>query len=116
MISYFDYQTFVDKLFVKRREGDEGLMHAASGLSGEAGECLDLVKKTWVYGKELDREKMIEEMGDTFHYLTMLCIKLGISPYDLMANNVAKLRKRYPDGYSDQAAIERKDQQPCSGT
>lgn len=107
-----DYREFVEGLFVKRREGIDGFMHAASGLAGESGEVLDHVKKTWVYGKPFDYAKVLEEMGDTLHYFTMMCIKMGISWEDVIANNVTKLKKRYPNGYSDADAIARADQKP----
>jgi NTP pyrophosphatase (non-canonical NTP hydrolase) len=111
------YRDFVDGLFVKRRQGIEGFVHASMGLAGEAGECLDLVKKSYAYDKPLDTDKLIEEAGDAFHYLNMLCLKLGEAlgkPFgiqDLIDHNVTKLRKRYPNGYSDAAAIARADKQ-----
>ena len=105
-----DYRAFVEGLFVKRREGIDGFMHAASGLAGERGEVLDLIKKTWVYGKPLDYGKVLEEMGNTLHYFTMMCLKMGVSWEDVIDNNVTKLKKRYPNGYSDADTIARADQ------
>lgn len=105
-----DFRAYVDNLFVRRREGLDGTLHACIGLSGESGECLDLVKKTWVTNKELDLHKLQTEAGDTLHYLTMLCIAQGWTLEDLAANNKAKLDIRYPGAvYSDAAAHARKD-------
>lgn len=42
------------------------------GLNGEAGECIDLLKKYLYQGHELDREKMIEELGDVLWYCAEL--------------------------------------------
>lgn len=109
MIGTAEYRDFVDRLFVKRRAGADGFMHAAAGAAGEGGEILDIAKKHWVYGKPLDRAHMLEEIGDCLHYLNQLCILLGIRIEDAMAHNVAKLNKRYPSGYTDEAAIERAD-------
>lgn len=39
----------------------------ATGVSGEAGELLDAVKKSVVYKKPLDRENVVEELGDLRH-------------------------------------------------
>ena len=103
------FRAYVDSLFVRRRDGLEGVLHSCIGLAGEASECLDLVKKSWVYGKPLDVAKLQTEAGDTLHYLVMLCIKQGWTLEDLAANNKAKLDLRYPDGYTDAAAIARKD-------
>lgn len=103
------FRECVNNLFIKRRDGIEGQLHAAVGLSGESGEVLDLIKKSWVYGKPLDTDKLKTEAGDTLHYLVMLCITQGWTLEDLAANNKAKLDLRYPTGYSDAAAIARKD-------
>lgn len=100
----------VDRLFVEKRQGEDGFLHAAVGLSGESGEVLDHIKKMWVYGRVMDREKVIEEMGDVVHYLMMLCIKLDIDFGVLFENNTTKLKKRYPDGFSRAAALARADQ------
>ena len=105
-----DFCAYVDRLFVRRRDGIEGALHAAVGLTGEAAESLDLVKKSWVYGKPLDVQKLQTEAGDTLHYLVMLCITQGWTLEDLAANNKAKLDVRYPNGYTDQDAIARRDQ------
>lgn len=104
-----DYEDFVDRLFQKRRSGEDGLLHAAIGIAGEAGEILDCVKKSWVYGKEIDRAHLIEELGDLIHYYQMLCLVLNIDADVPVENNIAKLKRRYPNGYSDQAAIARAD-------
>lgn len=105
-----DFQQYVDALFVKKRDGIDGQLHATVGMAGESSECLDLVKKSWVYGKPLDLVKLQEEAGDTLHYITMLCIVNGWTLEDLAANNKVKLDKRYPTGYTDAAAIARADQ------
>lgn len=107
------YHGYVNRLFVKRRDGIDGQLHACIGLAGESGECLDLVKKSWVYGKPLDLVKLQTEAGDTLHYLVMLCIANGWTLEDLVANNRAKLNLRYPTGYTDAAAIARADVVPA---
>jgi len=104
-----DYEDFVDRLFQKRRANGDGLLHAAIGIAGEAGEILDAVKKRWVYGKELDREHLIEELGDLIYYYQMMCIVLNIDADVPVQHNIDKLQKRYPNGYSDAAAIARAD-------
>lgn len=106
------YWLFVERLFAKKHTGPDGLMHAAVGMSGEAGEVLDAVKKHWVYGKELDRENLIEELGDSLFYITAMCNLIGVRLADCIAANMDKLNLRYPQGYTDAAAIARADKQP----
>lgn len=104
------YADFVDKLFAKRHIGDDGLMHAAAGISGEAGELLDAIKKVWVYGKPIDIANIIEELGDMEFYMQALRTRLGLFRDDTIEANMRKLRKRYPGVvYTDAAAIARAD-------
>lgn len=104
-----DFFALVDRMFVSRRGGADGFLHAAVGLAGEAGEVLEMIKKSWVYDKPLDFSKVEEEMGDVLHYFTMLCILTNLDWTTVIENNMAKLAKRYPNGYSNSAAIARAD-------
>lgn len=86
------------------------LIHAVFGVAGEAGELIDPVKKSMFYGKPLDVENLKEEAGDLLWYIaTALCRALNCTLEDLARANVAKLQKRYPEKYTDQAAIDRAD-------
>lgn len=104
-----NYSEFVAERFTKRHQGHDGLMHCAVGISGEAGELLDAIKKLWVYGKPLDTQNAIEELGDIEFYMEALRGLLGVSRDDVIAANVDKLSKRYPIGYTDALAIARMD-------
>lgn len=106
------YERFVSSLFQKKSTGADGLMHAAAGMAGEAGEVLDLIKKIWANGRPLDfetHEKLVEELGDMMFYMQAMMELLTISPRDVRIANTYKLRKRYPNGYSDEAALARAD-------
>lgn len=103
------FENHVSRLFIKPLDHIGRTLHAAVGIAGEAGEVLDAVKKTWIYGKELDRENILEESGDLLFYITALLTENGFTLEDAMEYNIKKLEKRYPDGYTDSAAIERLD-------
>lgn len=86
------------------------LVHMALGVAGEAGELLDALKRHAIYGKALDRENVIEELGDLEFYLEGIRAALDISRDRVIESNIAKLRKRYPEGaYTNHAAIVRAD-------
>jgi NTP pyrophosphatase (non-canonical NTP hydrolase) len=104
-----NYVSFVLNRFTKLNAGVLGLVHAAVGISGEAGELLDAVKKHWVYGKPLDVQNVIEELGDLEFYAAALRALIGVSREEVIKANVDKLRKRYPDGYTDALAAARLD-------
>lgn len=86
------------------------LNHMAIGISGEAGELLDAIKKATIYCKPLDIENVIEELGDIEFYMEGLRQGLNITREETLTANIAKLKVRY-DGlkYSDQAAQDRAD-------
>ncbi len=70
------------------------MLGAAVGVSSESGELLDEVKKHVFHGKELDKEALILEMGDVYHYLSKLAYVMGISLETIRAKNVQKLESR----------------------
>ncbi len=88
-----------------RAEGSEEVIEAALGLAGEAGETVDIIKKYVYYGKVINGDALLLELGDTLHYLTRLAGMFGWTLEDLMTANIEKLEKRFGKGYSDTAAI-----------
>lgn len=72
---------------------------AALGLAGEAGEVADEVKKIVGHGKRLNAGKLAEEIGDVLYYCAAACDVLELSLAGVAADNIVKLRKRYPDGF-----------------
>lgn len=95
----------------KAMSREHNLIHAALGLTGEAGEFADCIKKNFVYGRELDRENAAEELGDILWFVALACDTLGVSMSDVAGQNIAKLRKRYPTQYQDELAAFRADKQ-----
>ena len=77
------------------------------GLSGETGECADLYKKYMYQGHEFDRQAMKAELGDVLWYVAEMAAGLGITLEDVAAGNIAKLQKRYPDGFDTRRSVER---------
>ncbi len=99
-----DFNSMNDRLTV---DGTKRLLHAGIGLSTEAGEFLDALKKHIFYGKELDRVNLKEEMGDLFWYLAIACDELGVEFEPLMETNIAKLKARYGEKFTEQRAENR---------
>ena len=89
----------------------ELLTNGVLGLSGESGECADLVKKHLFQGHELDAEKLANELGDVAWYLAVASYAIGYSLEAVLQMNVDKLHKRYPDGFSTERSIHREEEQ-----
>ena len=82
----------------------ERLLTAGVGINAEGGEFLEIVKKMIFQGKpynEDNREHLIIELGDIMWYVAQACMALGVSIDDVVARNVQKLLKRYPEGAFD---------------
>lgn len=81
----------------------EGLM----GLNGEAGECIDILKKSMFQGHELDPDHLAEELGDVAWYLAVSAHAIGWSLEDILKKNIEKLEKRYPNGFEVERSVNR---------
>ncbi len=73
------------------------ILYPALGLSGEAGEVANKVKKI-VRDKELDREGIAAELGDCLWYIAALCRDLNVEMSVVAKNNIAKLKARKEKG------------------
>jgi len=98
------YGRFVQEMF-KTEPGDEetqyldnfAITHAAVGVAGEAGEVLDLIKKSVFTGKNMYLDEIIKELGDLEFYLEALRQQLNISRDAVLNNNWRKLSQRHGD-------------------
>ena len=101
-----NFVDFADRIGELDREGAniERLLTAGVGINAEGGEFLEIIKKMVFQGKpwnEDNREHLIIELGDLLWYVAQVTMALGISFDEVVATNVKKLEKRYPDGTFD---------------
>lgn len=91
------------------------LWHGATGVCTEAGELLDAVKKVVVYGRPVDVDNVIEELGDLRFYMEQVRQRVSaiagreVTDEEILDANVRKLMKRYGGAYTDAAAVARAD-------
>lgn len=83
------------------------IVNGVMGLNGEAGECIDIVKKHMFQGHSLDEDKLKDELSDVFWYLAIAAKGLGLKLDDIAKHNVEKLIKRYPEGFDADKSINR---------
>lgn len=83
------------------------LFHYFVGVSTEAGELLDAIKKAYIYGKPVDKVNLKEEIGDVFWYLARACDYLGFTFEEVMEVNITKLKARYGEKFTEHAALNR---------
>ena len=83
------------------------LINSVMGLCGESGEAIDIVKKWMAQGHELDKERLVKELGDIAWYLAEAPTALDVSLEDILQANIEKLKKRYPEGFEAKRSIVR---------
>ena len=106
-MTFDEYEQAAARTVNPRLSDTERLLDAAAGLAEEAGEVLGHVRKHVFMGHPLDRERVTKELGDTLWCLATVAGCVGVRLGDVAAANVEKLRRRYPDGYSDTASRAR---------
>lgn len=99
-----DYQRDAARTRNTALDEREMLADAAAGLAEEAGEVLGVVRKHLYMRHDLDRARLTRELGDVLWCLSAVAGAVGVTLEEVAESNLAKLRARYPDGYSDAAS------------
>ncbi len=94
---------------LEKLERDSGvnmalLLTGSIGMASEGGEFAEIVKKCIFQGKPLDDDTIFHakrELGDIAWYWINSCRAMGLNPNDVLAENVNKLKSRYPGGEFD---------------
>jgi NTP pyrophosphatase (non-canonical NTP hydrolase) len=102
-----DFNQLVSRLSELEVENDVDtprLLTAAFGISAEAGEFTEVVKKVFLQGKPYSQETefhLKRELGDICWYLAQACMALDTTFDEILQMNYEKLSARYPDGAFD---------------
>ena len=104
-----EYQELAMRTLNTKLTKKEVLINSVMGLCGESGEAIDIVKKWFAHGHELNKEGLIKELGDIAWYLAEAATALDISLEEILQGNIDKLKKRYPDGFDTKKSIIRLD-------
>lgn len=92
-MTWKEYQAWA----LTKREGPPECM--ALGLAGETGELVDTIKKVVYHKRGGLQDKLVEEAGDVLFYLSQVLWDYNITLEQVMETNVAKLNRRYPNGF-----------------
>jgi NTP pyrophosphatase (non-canonical NTP hydrolase) len=106
-ITMKDYQQMANRSAGAGGNGEQRLIVSALGLAGEAGEFANLVKKMTAHGHPFDQKALEDELGDVLWYLAEAATAVGLSLNDIANQNIDKLLKRYPDGFSHENSLNR---------
>jgi len=102
--NYADLMSRFTQLEVETDADVPRLLTAALGLSAEAGEFTEVVKKIFLQGKSYSEENAFHlkrELGDICWYLAQACMALDTDFNEILQMNYEKLSARYPEGAFD---------------
>ncbi|MFH1714017.1 MAG: nucleoside triphosphate pyrophosphohydrolase family protein [Candidatus Nealsonbacteria bacterium] len=98
-----EYQNLCKKTAQKFKDKEKEILTWGLGMAGEAGDVAGCIKKT-VSHKNDQKIGIRENIGDTLWYMAMICNFFGWELTDVLTENINKLQKRYPEGFSQKKA------------
>ena len=98
-----EYQKLCKKTAKKFNSKEKEILTWGLGIAGEAGDVAGCIKKTFSHGDN-QKNGIRENLGDTMWYVAMICDFFGWKLDDIMNENIEKLKKRHPKGFSEKTA------------
>lgn len=118
--TFSDFDTSVKRTW-KDQDFKDAVSNAALGLTGEAGEVADLIKKAIYHGRgftpdgaipdngEIDNEDVKDELSDVLFYVSAMAQEFGFTLEEVARHNKEKLEKRYEKGFTVEESAQKKD-------
>ena len=91
-------------------EKDDMVLYCVLSLAGEAGEVVEHIKKSYYHGHRFDAQHLMDECGDVLWSVAVLAHHLGFTLGYVAEHNLAKLAKRYPEGFSEERSRNREEE------
>ena len=102
-----EFQRLSKRTLNKELTKEQTLSNMVMGISGEAGEVADIIKKHLYQGHRLNKQHLAEELGDVMFYIVNLANTLNLDMRDILEANIKKLEARYPQGFEAERSINR---------
>lgn len=99
-MTFDDYQQAALRTLNPALDARDRLLDASAGLSEEAAEVLGLIRKRVFQARLVDRDRLVEELGDVLWCLSVTAHSLGISMSEVATRNQEKLAERHPGGFA----------------
>lgn len=104
-----EYQELAQRTSNKALDLRGHLFNGVLGLSGEAGECADLVKKHYFQDARPMIDRLVDELGDVLWYVAETARAIDVTLEEVATHNVEKLRRRYPEGFEAEKSLHREE-------
>jgi NTP pyrophosphatase (non-canonical NTP hydrolase) len=86
---------------------DTRVFHGILGMATESGELMNVIAENIRSDKAVDTVNVHEEMHDTSWYMAIIHDALGLDWSEGLARNIAKLKARYPEKFTEHHANNR---------
>lgn len=106
--TFYEYQDDVARTQDEQWTRDEKITHALRELAAEVGELNGIYQKE-MQGHDVRLKDVAEEIGDVLWGLGALCNALGLHLGVIARDNMIKRMIRYPQGFSAEDSIARRD-------
>lgn len=104
-----DYITYYNRITDNKTEIDinSRLFHGVVGVATESTEMVEALEETMKGENPVDWTNVGEENGDIAWYQAILMDELNMDWEDVLVAVIAKLKKRYPNKFTSEDAINR---------
>lgn len=107
-MKFNEYQDLASRTANATAKGDlYELSNFGLGISGESGEVADIIKKAVFHGHDISIKELEKELGDVLWYLSQIARVNDLYLENIAIANIEKLKKRYPNGFSESDSINR---------
>lgn len=103
------YQAQAARTSMRNKHSSQRLTVAVMGLTSEVGELNSEIKHAIEQDRQMDEALVREELGDCAWYLSEICTIMGWSLAEIALENIAKLERRHPNGFSAETSMARMD-------
>lgn len=103
-----EYQDLAARTINRKLSVQQIQLHALHGLCAEVGEIHGLFQK-YFQGHNFTADELRKEVGDVAWMLAELCTANGWSLESVLVENIEKLRRRYPEGFSEDRSLHRSE-------
>ena len=94
-----EYQETCKKTSEKFETDEKEILTWGLGVAGEAGDVVSCIKKTFSHNND-QKLGIRENIGDTMWYIAMICNFFNWDMDKVLEENIEKLKKRYPNGFT----------------
>lgn len=105
-MTFNEYQKLAERTINTNLSDTLKEYHALHGMAGEVGEIHSIYQKHY-QGHKFNRTELKKEVGDLLWFLAEYCTVMGWDMEDVAWQNIQKLQRRYPEGFSEEASVNR---------